>query len=338
VDNRVPMAVLTLRSVLWAAAVAIIYWGGGGMVELAIAMAATNALASIVQTLAAARALERWPRPSRRRLRGLMRVGIPLGVAGVLIMAYARIDQLIVFQSAGSHAAGLYGAVYGILDQAHFVPISILTTLTPIIAASWPLDPGRMFRTVRLAAEMMAVGSLGALAFSIAAAEPVVRLIFGAEFAEAAPALPILGGAFVFICFGYLNGSLMTVLGLQGRLLRISIAALVLNVAGNLILVPSYGFLAAAWMTLATELLVFALSLRVILGNLKPKGLDVNKGLRTLLAAGLLCGALSGLEAAGAGLAVLVISACVLYPALLIGLRAFDPRELSVVLRRRVSS
>ncbi len=334
VDNRVPMLVLTLRSVLWAAAVAIIYWGGGGMVELAIAMAATNALASIVQTLAAARALGRWPRPSRRRLRGLMVVGIPLGVAGVLIMAYARIDQLIVFQSAGSHAAGLYGAVYGILDQAHFVPISILTTLTPVIAASWPVDPGRMFRTVRLAAEMMAVGSLGALAFAIVAAEPVVRLIFGAEFVEAAPALPILGAAFVFICFGYLNGSLMTVLGLQGRLLRISVAALVLNLAGNLILVPTYGFLAAAWMTLATELLVFALSLRVILGNLKPERLDLSQGLRSFLAAGLLCGALEGLDRAGASLAVLVVAACLLYPALLFGLRAVRPDDLRVLLRR----
>ncbi len=338
VDNRVPMLVLTLRSVLWAAAVALIYFGGGGMVELAIAMAATNALAAIVQAVAATRAMDRWPRPSRKHLRGLVMVGVPLGVAGVLIMAYARIDQLIVFQSAGSHAAGLYGAVYGILDQAHFVPISILTTLTPIIAASWPRDPGRMFRTVRLAAEMMAIGSLGALAFAIAAAEPVVRLIFGAEFAEAAPALPILGGAFVFICFGYLNGSLMTVLGLQGRLLRISIAALVVNLAGNLILVPTYGFLAAAWMTLATELLVFGLSLWVILANLKPKSLDVSRGLRTLLAAGLLCGALTALDSAGAGLAILVPAACVLYPALLIGLRAFDPRELLVVVRRRVSS
>lgn len=334
VDNRVPMLVLTLRSVLWAVAVAIIYFGGGSMVALAIAMAATNALASIVQTIAASRAMDRWPRPSRKRLRGLVTVGIPLGVAGVLIMAYARIDQLIVFQKAGSHAAGLYGAVYGILDQAHFVPISILTTLTPIIAASWPLERERMLRTVRLAGEMLAVASLGALSFAIVASEPVVRAIFGAEFIDAAPALPILGAAFVFICFGYLNGSLLTVLGLQGRLLRISIAALVLNVVGNLILVPPYGFLAAAWMTLATELLVFALSLSVILRRLKPERLDIGQGLRTLLAAVILAGLLVGLREAGGGLVGLVLGACIFYPALLFGLRAVRREDVRTVLRR----
>ncbi len=42
VDNRVPMIVLTLRSVLWGAAVLVIYLEHGGMVALAIAMVATN--------------------------------------------------------------------------------------------------------------------------------------------------------------------------------------------------------------------------------------------------------------------------------------------------------
>ena len=68
VDNRVPMLVLTLRSVLWAVAVAVIYWRGGGMIALAIAMAATNALAAIVQLLAAFRLDSPWPRPSRKQL------------------------------------------------------------------------------------------------------------------------------------------------------------------------------------------------------------------------------------------------------------------------------
>jgi O-antigen/teichoic acid export membrane protein len=334
VDNRVPMLVLTLRSLLWAAAVAVIYWGGGGMVALAIAMAATNAVASLVQTLAALRKLERWPRPSRKRLRGLVSAGLPLGLAGVLIIAYARIDQLIVYQAAGSRDAGLYGAVYGMLDQAHFVPISILTTLTPIIAASWPLDRERMLRTVGFAGELMAIASLGGLAFAAAAAGPFVRLVFGADFAAAAPALPILGGAFVFICFGYVNGSLLTVLGQQGRLLRISLAALVLNVAGNLILVPPYGFLAAAWVTLATEILVFGLSLRVIWRRLELHRPDLRRAGRIVLAAALLGAALAGLRAVDAGLVVLLVSTCLLYPALLFGLRALRVEDLRGLLRR----
>ena len=334
IKNLVPMLVLTIRSVLWAIAVAIIYWKGGSMIALAIALVVTNAVGSIVQTGAALRVLERWPRPSRKQLRPLVRVGIPLGISGVLIISYARIDQVIVYSLAGSRAAGLYGAVYNLLDSAHFVPISVLTTLTPIIAAAWPADRERMLRVVRLAAELMTVASLGALAFAAVAATPLVRLIFGPDFVAAAPALPVLGGVFVFICYGYLNGSLLAVLGLQRRLLRISLLALVVNVAGNLILVPPFGFMGAAWMTLATEVLVCASSLRVILRELELPFPKPGRIGRTVLAASLLAGGLIVLRDVGAPLAALVAAACLSYPALLFGLRALEPADVRVLLRR----
>src|SRR6202035_3487450 len=83
VDNRVPMIVLTRRSVLWGIAVVFISADGGGMIALAIAMAATNTVGSIVQALAAMRIVPRWPRPNRKNLRELARVRLPIGISGV---------------------------------------------------------------------------------------------------------------------------------------------------------------------------------------------------------------------------------------------------------------
>lgn len=338
VNNLVPMVVLTLRSVLWAAAVALIYWQGGDMIDLAIGLAATNAVGSIVQTGLALRVLRRWPRPSRKLLRPLLSIGIALGISGMLVIGYARIDQLIVYTIAGSRSAGLYSAVYGILEQAHFVPISILTTLGPVIAASWKLDRERMLHVVGLAAELMSVGSFGALAFAIAASTQIVTLIFGPAFRAAAPALPVLGAAFVFICFGYINGNLLTVLGLQRRLLRVSLAALVLNVVGNLIFVPAFGFMGAAWMTLLTEMLVCGLSLRLILTKLERPLPWSWRIVRTALAAALLTGGLIVLRELGASLAELTAAACLAYPALLFGLRALEVDDVRALLRRGASA
>jgi O-antigen/teichoic acid export membrane protein len=334
VDNRVPMVVLTLRSVLWGAAVVIIHARHGGMVALAIAMAGTNAVGSIVQALAVLRLDARWPRPSRRRLGALVRIGLPVGVAGALVVTYARIDQVIVFAVAGSKSAGLYGAVYNVLDQSHFVPISILTTLAPVLAASWPADRARLLRTSRLTAELLAIASFGGLAFAVVASGPVVRLVFGQEFARAAPALPVLAGAFVLICFGYLNGKLMLVLGLQRKLLWISLVALVANIAGNLIAVPLDGFMGAAWVTLATEAVVFLLTFKLILTALELPLPMPGRMARTALAAVVLGGALAGSRAAGAPLGVLFAIAVAGYPALLFGLRAFGGEDVRVLLRR----
>lgn len=335
VNNLVPMLVVSLRSVLWGAGVAIVYFGGGGMVQLAIAMALTNAVGALVQGAAAIRLVRRWPRPSRKHLLPLLRAGIPLGISGVLIIAYARIDQVIVFTIAGSKAAGLYGSVYTILDQSHFVPISILTTLAPIIAASWPSDPRRMLRAARRTAELMAIASAGALAFSIVASEQIVRLIFGAEFLAAAPALPVLGAAFVFICFGYLNGNVLVVLGQQKKLLLVSLVALGVNLAGNLVFVPAFGFMGAAWMTLLTEIVVFAASARLIARALGLRIPHPGRIGRTALAAVLLWASLAAIEQVNGSLAVLIPAACVAYPALLLGLRALSLEDIRLVLIRR---
>jgi O-antigen/teichoic acid export membrane protein len=334
VNNLVPMLVLTLRSVLWGGAVAIIFWRGGGMVTLAIAMSATTAVGTIVQTIAALRLADRRPRPSRALLAPLVRASFPVGISLLLIVAYGRIDQLIVFKVVGSSAAGLYGSVYNMLEQANFVPISILTTLAPIIAASWPVDRARLLRTVRRASELMAIASFGGLAFAIVAAPPVVRALFGPAFVDAAPALPVLAAAFVCICFSYINDNLMIVLGLQRRRMFIGLLALAANVTGNLILVPIDGFMAAAWMTFATEALVLGVSVRLILKELDLPFPRPGRVGRALLAATLLMFGLMLVSLLNGSLVSLVVTSCVIYPALLFGLRALSPDDLRTLLRR----
>jgi O-antigen/teichoic acid export membrane protein len=334
VDNRVPMIVITLRSLLWAGAVLVIHKQHGGIVPFAIAMVVTNMIGSTVQMVAAFKLVDRWPRPTTKHLRTLAKVALPIGISGLLIIAYARIDGVIVYAIGGAHEAGLYNAVYNVLDQSHFVPISILTTLAPVLAASWPSNPERLLRTARMIVELLSVVSFGALAVAIVCAEPLVRLVFGADFVEAAPALPVLGGAFVLICYGYLNGNLLLVLGLQNRLLRISLVALVVNLIGNAILVPLFGFMGAAWMTLATEAVVLVQTTRLLTSELDPREFGFGRVARSALAAVLLGLVIGGLRIAGVPLAVLLIVAGVLYPALLFGLRALEPGDIRVLLRR----
>ncbi len=335
VNNFVPMLVLTLKSVLLVVAVALILWRGGGLIAWVLAVALTNVLGALITMICALRLSEGWPHLARPLLRPLMRAAIPLGIGTLLIVFYAQIDQVIVFELAGSHAAGLYGAVYNVLNQAHFIPISLLTTLSPIIAASWPGQRERMLRAVRLSAEFLTISSLGALAFATVAATPLVRLLFGPSFAAAAPALPVLGGAFVFMCFGYLNGSLLLVLGLQRRLIPIGVAGLVFNVIGNFILVPTVGFMGAAWMTLLTEVLVFVWSLTLILRALQIRRPRLGRIGRTIVAAVLLLGALSALRLVSDSLVVLTLAACLCYPLLLFALRALSLDDLRILVRRQ---
>jgi O-antigen/teichoic acid export membrane protein len=338
VSNWVPMAILTLNSVLWGAAVIVIYVVGGGLVPLAVTMTVTSILTATLQAIAAVKIARPNLRPSREATMRLARVGLPVGLSGLLVLAYARIDQLLVFAIAGSTAAGLYGAEYRIVEQAHLIPVSMMTTLMPILAAAWTANRERALRISWLAAEYLTVASLGGLAVSLVVARPLTVLLYGEDFASAAPALPVLAGAFVFICFGYLTGNLVLIAGLQRRLVAIGLIGLVVNVAGNAVLIPAWGFMGAAWMTLGTEAVVViatAVMLRRRLGLTLP---PLGRMARILAASATLALLLEIFSGLGGSLAILLVIAAIAYPALLLGLRAVDLGEIRMLLRERAAA
>ena len=334
VRNDLTILVLTVNSILWTAAVVAIAATDGGMVWFAAAFLA-SAVGSVTLGLWLGSRLSRpRVRGSRRLWRELARIGVPIGVAGLVVTAYVKLDQVMLFSLAGAEDAGLYGAVYRFLDQAQFVPAALMTTLFPIMASSWPDDPERVRRIGRLIADYLAIVSLPALGFTLVASEPVVHLLFGDDFLRAADALPILMGAFVVICFGYLAGNLVVVLELQRVFLRNALIALVFNVVLNLILIPPYGFVAAAWVTLATEVLVTALTLSAVLRRLELK-LRLRRMLLATVAAALMTGAVAGLEALGAPLGVLLAGAALSYPAAVLLVGAVRLEEVRQLLQLR---
>jgi O-antigen/teichoic acid export membrane protein len=67
---------------------------------------------------------------------------------------------------------------------------------------------------------------------------------------------------FAISAFSYVAGDLVIVLRLQRRYIVYAFTGLIVNVALNLLLIPRYGFIAAAWVCLFTEGLVIVLALR----------------------------------------------------------------------------
>jgi O-antigen/teichoic acid export membrane protein len=334
VRNDIPNLVMTVNSIAWTGAVLAIAAGDGGIVALSVAFVAVSALTTALQAGLALRVIRpRLGEHARRLWRPLLALSLPVGASALLITAYARIDQVIVFEVAGDRQAGLYAAAYRILEQSHFIPLAVMTTLFPIISATYGVDRERVKRLLQIAADYLSVTSFGALAFAIVAAEPIIRLLFGPHFVEAAPALPILMGAFVLISFGFLAGNMIIVLRLQRVFFRYALLALVFNVALNLALVPEYGFLAAAWVTVATEAVVVSLSARAVLRKIEfvPSVNRIGRAAAAALGMGLLIWAL---RSAGAPLGVLAATAVVAYPLLLLALRAVQREEIVAVLRR----
>lgn len=328
--NDVNVAVMTFSSVVWGVAAIVVEAAGGGLVPLAIAFLAAALATTAVQVWVGIRAGAVQLLGSRHLWRPLARVGLPLATAGVLVLAYARIDQILVLEISGAREAGLYAAVYRILEQAHFLPLTVSMTLLPLVSAAYPADPARVRELLQTTLDYLTVVALPALGVALAASGPAIELLFGSEFADAAPALPILMGAFVVICFGYLSGNMVIVLGLQRRYVAYALIGLFFNVCLNLLLLPRYGFLAAAWTTLATELAVVGLAWGAVLAELhfRPK---LGRIFRAVLATTAMTLLLLGLREIGTPAVPLLLAAPLSYAplALLFGAVSLeDLREL----------
>ena len=265
VRNVVVTAIEVGNGILWAAAV-----GGGGAAGRRTGRDRGRLPGGLddhqrrLHRARAARLAGALPRLAPALAGDLVRQGLPVGIGGLLTLGYGYIDQVIVFEVAGVRDAGLYGAVYRIYERIQFLPAAIMTTLFPLFVAARDHDPERVRRLFRTAVDYLMLTSLPALAITLAGAEPITRLLFGDDFADAAPALPLLMATFVVVSLGYLTGYLIVAYDLQRRFLAIAVGALVFNVATNLALVPTYGFMAAAWLTLATEVLVMSLSMWIV--------------------------------------------------------------------------
>jgi O-antigen/teichoic acid export membrane protein len=333
IRNDLPILALTANSVLWTAAVVLVARAGGDLTAYAVALVAIAVLTTSFEALIALRRV-RVPLHGTRRLWGeLVRTAVPLSIGSLLILAYGRVDALIVYSYSGSAAAGLYSAVYKVVEQSGFVPLSIVVTLMPIVSRLYPERLEDVRRLLRFALDVLAMFSLPALGFALVAGRPLLELLYGAHFVSAGAALTILMGAFVFVCCGYALSVFTLVLGLQSRFARYALAALALNLVLNLVFVPPYGYVAAAWITLATEAFVVVLTAHAVLSRLEMR-LQAGRLLRAALAATCSAGVALALRELGVNVIGLLLAAALAHMLGLFALRALRPAELRAILRR----
>ncbi len=194
----------------------------------------------------------------------LLRTALPLAVASVAQYAYFYADNLVIRDRVGEAELGLYNGAVRILSLLIMVAGFASNVSLPWLTRR--SDAGDLARAVRtLSIPMVAFGiAIAAALFPFAG--DLLRLLFGERFLGATSSLRWLLVAAVIVCAG--SGLLTAVIasGRTAAFLVIVVAGLVLNVIGNLLLVPDLGIEGAAVATVATEFFVAVASFGVLAG------------------------------------------------------------------------
>lgn len=258
-----------LQSFIWLGVTIVFYLTDATVVAFAIAYVAMLAVICTLQVRAAHRHAHIAWRAGRKLWRPLMRVAVPLGIASLLITIYYQIDSVLLLALSTEEETGIYGAAYRFLAPLLFLPAAVMSSFFPVLSAVQKSDPERVRRLVQKAAELMTVISLPILAGTIALSDQIVNALYGDEFARTAEVLPVLMIAFVSICFGSLAGFLAPLLNLHWRLALYSGIGAAANIGLNVWLIPRYGAIGSAWVTVVTEVLTMTLMLGTALWALR---------------------------------------------------------------------
>lgn len=187
---------------------------------------------------------------------------LPIAVGFALGTLYFRIDMLLLSLLDSVRAVGLYGVGYKLGDLLASVSMGLLGPVFALFVRAWPEHEGLFWRNWRGTFVLLTITGVGASAGFAVFAAPIVATLFGPEYEQAAGAarLVVIGCALNF--FNALFVATLVAVGRTRTYIVAALAGLLANVAINLVVIPRYSYLGAAWVTLVTEVAVLAFLVR----------------------------------------------------------------------------
>lgn len=188
---------------------------------------------------------------------------IPLGVTLLFNLVYVRADSVIITLTRPTQEVGIYGLAYKAFEVILVFPTFFMNAVYPLMVSETAgKSNGRLTRIFSQSFFFLLVISIlagGTLWF----ASPLLTVI-NSDFASGVPALRVLSLGLPF--FFVTSATMWALVALKKQILLTGVygVSMTINIVGNILLVPQYGFMAAAWMTVVSEGFVLALSALVL--------------------------------------------------------------------------
>jgi O-antigen/teichoic acid export membrane protein len=218
---------------------------------------------------------------------GLVRAGFPFGITQVSLTLAYRFDTLLLNNFVVAQVIGWYNAAYNFSRALTTFAAAFSASLVPTLAREHATNPEvvrkwyyRSFRLLLFMGLPLAVG--GTLL-----AHKIMPFLYGEDFQAASIAFAILIWDTLLLMYTSLGGNIAQAIGKEVAAARIFGFEAVVNLILNLIFIPQYGMIAAAVVTVATELsgaLLFYLVFRREFGA----GLDLRHSLRLAFCAAIM--------------------------------------------------
>jgi O-antigen/teichoic acid export membrane protein len=263
-----------LEGCMLLASVAIVACLRGSILAIAVAILLANVVTLLGTGFLVHRSVGIRFTFDTMRVWDLVRTSLSVGIAGLVTSMYLRLDTVLLAVFRSEREVGLYTAAFNLAMWWFPISASLAAATTPQLS---PLFRGDDIRALQSFLDKglrytLAVALAAGVVTSLASVE-LMPLLYGPEFAEASPALAILGAV---IAINFVNAYLSSVLvagNRQGVLLYLALGGLAAMIVCSVLLTRPLGLVGTAISVLIREcvglcLLVFYVSRYVKWGRL----------------------------------------------------------------------
>lgn len=258
--HRSVVAVLVGRSATFALTLAVLA-GGYGFNAIIAANVAGQAVTLIVNATTVHRTLSLKPSVDFEYWRGFLRASLVLGIGLAVSQVYFRIDTVLLAVLRPSREVGLYGAAYKFVELSEVFLAAAVLTVVPALTSLAARSDARFIPMARRGFEMLAAITAPVTLVMLLAPQELLRLTAGPKYEAAAGALQILALYPIVAGTNSLLWRMLIAAHLERILLFCAVSILTLNVVLNLVLIPMWGYKAAAATSVGSETVSLALSL-----------------------------------------------------------------------------
>ncbi len=254
-------ACLILQRMVMAVLGVTILLSGGGL----IAACAVYTFSAALGLLAAEIALRRYTpvervQPTAPDAWRLLRDGIPIGVASLLLVVLLRVDVVMLSFLGDQVEVGLYSAGYRLVDGLQFLTWSFSAAMLPWFART--TSGPRLARTYMLALKLEAGVLLPIGLVLVCFAPSIVHVLYGDGYAGAAQPLRLLGGTVALYGVQSFSATVLIARDSAGTIARVAGFVAIQNILCNLFAIPLWGASGAAGVALLSSFLLAVLNIR----------------------------------------------------------------------------
>jgi len=180
----------------------------------------------------------------------LLNQSYPIIFSGIIIMVYMKIDQIMLGNILGNKAVGEYSAAIKISEIWYMVPTIAISSLAPFLTKIKMENQIVYYKNLQKLFTFMLWASLIVSVIFLFASDPLIKILFGAQYAHASMILKIHIWSSVPVFFGSAWSCWIIIENRQKITFITHTSASVLNIALNIYLIPLMGVTGAAVATI----------------------------------------------------------------------------------------